>query len=217
MMPLTSLGRARRERRRNRQPHAPAHAGHLRRARQRESRRAARSRATARGRWRIAMGGGEYAEIVKWRDKVMQRVAAENPTHPQSRIRLPRAPAARDRADRSQQGRGPRRFAADRRAARSRPCWARASSPRSNAAARNTTSSCRRASEQRASVGDLDNLYVRSDKNGDLLPLSALVQHRRARRAHRAAAHGSHARDRARGFAGAWLHARRGGRRTWRR
>ena len=27
----------------------------------------------------IAMGGGEYEEIVKWRDKVMQRVAAENP------------------------------------------------------------------------------------------------------------------------------------------
>jgi multidrug efflux pump len=29
---------------------------------------------------------------------------------------------------------------------------------------------------QRASVGDLDNLYVRSDKNGDLIPLSALVR-----------------------------------------
>ena len=29
---------------------------------------------------------------------------------------------------------------------------------------------------QRASVGDLDNLYVRSDKNGDLLPLSAMVR-----------------------------------------
>ena len=27
----------------------------------------------------IALGGGDYAEIVKWRDKVMQRVAAENP------------------------------------------------------------------------------------------------------------------------------------------
>ena len=25
------------------------------------------------------MGGGEYEEIVQWRDKVMQRVAAENP------------------------------------------------------------------------------------------------------------------------------------------
>jgi len=30
--------------------------------------------------------------------------------------------------------------------------------------------------EQRASVGDLDNLYVRSDKDGDLLPLSAFVK-----------------------------------------
>src|SRR5262245_32325425 len=27
----------------------------------------------------IAMGGGDYAQIVEWRDKVMQRVAAENP------------------------------------------------------------------------------------------------------------------------------------------
>ena len=27
----------------------------------------------------IALGGGDYAEIVKWRDKIMQRVAAENP------------------------------------------------------------------------------------------------------------------------------------------
>jgi multidrug efflux pump len=29
---------------------------------------------------------------------------------------------------------------------------------------------------QRATVGDLDNLYVRSDKSGDLVPLSALVR-----------------------------------------
>ena len=27
----------------------------------------------------IALGGGDYEEIVKWRDKIMQRVAAENP------------------------------------------------------------------------------------------------------------------------------------------
>ena len=27
----------------------------------------------------IALGGGDYAEIAKWRDKIMQRVAAENP------------------------------------------------------------------------------------------------------------------------------------------
>ena len=36
----------------------------------------------------IAMGGGEYEEIVQWRDKVMQR-AAENPPHPQPGVRLP--------------------------------------------------------------------------------------------------------------------------------
>ena len=42
--------------------------------------------------------------------------------------------------------------------------------------ARNTTSSSRRATNNARSVGDLDNLYVRSDKNGDLLPLSALVR-----------------------------------------
>ncbi len=28
----------------------------------------------------IAMGGGDYDEIVRWRDKIMQRVAAENPS-----------------------------------------------------------------------------------------------------------------------------------------
>ena len=34
----------------------------------------------------IALGGGDYEEIVKWRDKVMDRVAAGKPPHPQSRV-----------------------------------------------------------------------------------------------------------------------------------
>ena len=73
------VGRARRERRRDHQPHSPAHAEHLRRARQREPDRAAPSTRNSTRPLAIAMGGGEYEEIVQWRDKVMQRVAAENP------------------------------------------------------------------------------------------------------------------------------------------
>ena len=63
---------------------------------------------------------------------------------------------------------------------------------------------------QRASVGDLDNLYVRSDKNGDLVPLSALVRIEERAGPTGAAPHGSHARHRARRFAGARIRARRG-------
>ncbi len=34
--------------------------------------------------------------------------------------------------------------------------------------------------DQRASVGDLDNIYVRSDKNGALVPLASVVSTREA-------------------------------------
>ena len=43
------------------------------------------------------------------------------PAHPQSRIRLPRTPAAHHRADRPQQGRGPRRLTGRPSGARSKP------------------------------------------------------------------------------------------------
>ena len=64
----------------------------------------------------IALGGGDYAEIVEVARQDHAARRGRKPAHPQPRVRLPRAPAARHRADRPQQGRGSRRLAADRRA-----------------------------------------------------------------------------------------------------
>ena len=123
----------------------------------------------------IALGGGDYAEIVKWRDKIMQRVAAENPKilnlesdylerQPRVIVQIDRNKAADLGVSLQTVGRtletmmGSRIVTTFERAGEEYDVMLQA---------RNT---------QRASVGDLDNLYVRSDKNGDLIPLSALVR-----------------------------------------
>jgi multidrug efflux pump len=123
----------------------------------------------------IALGGGEYEEIVKWRDKVMQRVAAEEPRilnlesdylerQPRVIVQIDRNKAADLGVSLQTVGRtletmlGSRIVTTFERAGEEYDVVLQASK------------------EQRASVGDLDNLYVRSDKNGDLLPLSALVK-----------------------------------------
>jgi multidrug efflux pump len=123
----------------------------------------------------IAMGGGEYEEIVKWRDKVMQRVAAENPRilnlesdylerQPRVIVQIDRNKAADLGISLQTVGRtletmlGSRIVTTFERSGEEYDVVLQA------------------RNEQRASVGDLDNLYVRSDKNGDLLPLSALVK-----------------------------------------
>jgi multidrug efflux pump len=123
----------------------------------------------------IAMGGGEYDEIVKWRDKVMQRVAAENPKilnlesdylerQPRVIVQIDRNKAADLGVSLQTVGRtletmlGSRIVTTFERAGEEYDVVLQA------------------RTEQRASVGDLDNLYVRSDKNGDLLPLSAFVK-----------------------------------------
>jgi multidrug efflux pump len=122
----------------------------------------------------IAMGGGEYEEIVQWRDKVMQRVAAENPRilnlesdylerQPRVIVQIDRNKAADLGVSLQTVGRtletmmGSRIVTTFERAGEEYDVVLQA---------RDT---------QRASVGDLDNLYVRSDKNNDLIPLSALV------------------------------------------
>lgn len=123
----------------------------------------------------IAMGGGDYAEIVGWRDKVMQRVAAENP-----RIRnlesdyLERQPRVIVQIDRNK--------AADLGVS----LQTVGRTLETMLGSRIVTTFERAGEEydvilqaqgtQRASVGDLDNLYVRSDKNEGLIPLSALVR-----------------------------------------
>jgi multidrug efflux pump len=123
----------------------------------------------------IAMGGGEYEEIVQWRDKVMQRVAQENPRilnlesdylerQPRVIVQIDRNKAADLGVSLQNVGRtletmmGSRIVTTFERAGEEYDVMLQA---------RET---------QRASVGDLDNLYVRSDKNGELIPLSALVR-----------------------------------------
>jgi multidrug efflux pump len=123
----------------------------------------------------IALGGGDYAEIVKWRDKIMQRVAAENPRilnlesdylerQPRVIVQIDRNKAADLGVSLSTVGRtletmlGSRIVTTFERGGEEYDVVLQA------------------RTEQRASVGDLDNLYVRSDKNGDLLPLSAMVR-----------------------------------------
>ena len=123
----------------------------------------------------IAMGGGDYDEIVRWRDKVMQRVATENPRilnlesdylerQPRVNVQIDRNKAADLGVSLQSVGRtletmmGSRIVTTFERAGEEYDVMLQA---------RDT---------QRASVGDLDNLYVRSDKNQELIPLSALVR-----------------------------------------
>jgi multidrug efflux pump len=123
----------------------------------------------------IALGGGDYAEIVKWRDKIMQRVAAENPRilnlesdylerQPRVIVQIDRNKAADLGVSLATVGRtletmlGSRIVTTFEKAGEEYDVMLQA------------------RTEQRASVGDLDNLYVRSDKGDDLIPLSALVR-----------------------------------------
>ena len=123
----------------------------------------------------IALGGGDYAEIVKWRDKIMNRVEAENPRildlesdylerKPRVIIQIDRNKAADLGVSLQSVGRtletmlGSRIVTTFERSGEEYDVILQA------------------RDEQRATVGDLDNLYVRSDKDGDLLPLSALVR-----------------------------------------
>jgi multidrug efflux pump len=123
----------------------------------------------------IAMGGGDYAEIVQWRDKVMERVNRENPRilnlesdylerQPRVVVQIDRNKAADLGVSLQNVGRtletmmGSRIVTTFERAGEEYDVILQA---------RET---------QRASVGDLDNLYVRSDKSGDLVPMSAIVR-----------------------------------------
>jgi multidrug efflux pump len=123
----------------------------------------------------IALGGGDYAEIVQWRDRIMERVAAENPRilnlesdylerQPRVNVQIDRNKAADLGISLQTVGRtletmmGSRIVTTFERAGEEYDVMLQA------------------RDAQRASVGDLDNLYVRSDKNGELIPLSALVR-----------------------------------------
>ncbi len=123
----------------------------------------------------IALGGGNYDEIVQWRDKVMQRVAAENPNirnlesdylerQPRVIVQIARNKAADLGVSLQTVGRtletmlGSRIVTTFERAGEEYDVILQAQDA------------------QRASVSDLDNLYVRSAKDGALIPMSALVR-----------------------------------------
>jgi multidrug efflux pump len=123
----------------------------------------------------IAMGGGDYEQIVQWRDKVMQRVAQENPRilnlesdylerQPRVIVQIDRNKAADLGISLQTVGRtletmmGSRIVTTFERSGEEYDVILQA------------------REAQRATVGDLDNLYVRSDKNGELIPLAALVR-----------------------------------------
>ncbi|MEO8061768.1 MAG: efflux RND transporter permease subunit [Pseudomonadota bacterium] len=123
----------------------------------------------------IALGGGDYAEIVKWRDQIMQRVARENPRilnlesdylerQPRVIVQIDRNKAADLGVSLQSVGRtletmlGSRIVTTFERGGEEYDVILQA------------------REQQRASVGDLDNLYIRSDKSSELIPLSALVR-----------------------------------------
>jgi multidrug efflux pump len=123
----------------------------------------------------IALGGGDYAQIVQWRDQVMERVARENPRilnlesdylerQPRVIVQIDRNKAADLGVSLQTVGRtletmmGSRIVTTFERSGEEYDVMLQA------------------REAQRATVGDLDNLYVRSDKSGDLIPLSALVR-----------------------------------------
>jgi multidrug efflux pump len=123
----------------------------------------------------IALGGGEYEEIVKWRDKIMERVATENPRilnmesdylerQPRVIVQIDRNKAADLGVSLQTVGRTLETMLGSRIV----------TTFERNGEEYDVVLQAR--TEQRASVGDLDNLYVRSDKNNELMPLSALVK-----------------------------------------
>jgi multidrug efflux pump len=123
----------------------------------------------------IALGGGDYQQIAQWRDKIMQRVSVENPRilnlesdylerQPRVIVQIDRNKAADLGVSLQVVGRtletmmGSRIVTTFERGGEEYDVILQA------------------REAQRASVGDLDNLYVRSTKNDVLIPLSALVR-----------------------------------------
>jgi multidrug efflux pump len=108
----------------------------------------------------VVLGGPDYAELAQWRDRMLARME-QNPglfgadsdykeTRPQIRVRstatAPPTSASRCRPS----------------GARSKPCSARAASPPSSTDGEEYDVILQAARDERASVTDLANLYVRS-------------------------------------------------------
>ncbi len=122
----------------------------------------------------IVIGGGDYQELARWRDQIMDRVQRENPQilnlesdyqerKPQLTVRIDRNKAADLGVTLQNVGRtletmlGSRIVTTFMRGGEEFNVILQA------------------RNEDRATVSDLGNLYVRSDRSGDMVPLSALV------------------------------------------
>jgi multidrug efflux pump len=122
----------------------------------------------------VVLGGGDYAQLAAWRDQVTARIQKENPQiigldsdyqerKPQLQIRIDRNRAADLGVSLQNIGRTLETMLGSRIVTN----FLRGGEEY------NVVLQARE--ENRATVDDLGNLYVRSDRNGEMVPLSALV------------------------------------------
>jgi multidrug efflux pump len=123
----------------------------------------------------LVIGGGEFRELAEWRDKIIARVSAENPRilamdsnyqerKPQLAIQIDRNKAADLGVSLSAVGRTLETMLGSRVVT----TFVRSGEEY------NVLLQARE--DERASVNDLDNMYVRSSSSGELIPMSALVR-----------------------------------------
>jgi multidrug efflux pump len=122
----------------------------------------------------VVIGGGEYAELAQWRDRIMARIQAENPRiialesdyqerKPQVAVRVDRNRAADLGVSLQNVGRTLETMLGSRIVT----TFLRGGEEY------NVVLQARE--DDRATIGDLGNLYVRSERSGEMVPLSALV------------------------------------------
>ncbi len=123
----------------------------------------------------VVLGGSDYAELAGWRDQIVQRVQAENPRiiglesdyqerKPQVAVRIDRNRAADLGVSLSTVGRTLETMLGSRIV----------TTFLQDGEEYNVVVQAR--DDERESIGDLGNIYVRSDRSGELVPLSAVVQ-----------------------------------------
>jgi multidrug efflux pump len=122
----------------------------------------------------VVLGGGDYGELASWRDKVVERIQRENPRiigldsdyqerKPQLQVRIDRNRAADLGVSLQDVGRTLESMLGSRVVTN----FLRAGEEY------NVILQARE--EDRATVDDLGNLYVRSSRSGEMVPLAALV------------------------------------------
>jgi multidrug efflux pump len=122
----------------------------------------------------VVLGGGDYGQLAAWRDKVLARVQEENPRitsldsdyqerKPQLAVRIDRNKAADLGISLQNVGSTLETMLGSRIV----------TTFLQNGEEYNVVLQAR--NEDRATVGDLDNIYVRSERTGGMVPLAALV------------------------------------------